>query len=77
MGKVELKLEIDADLLAKARTQGMNLATILESVLRSSLPSQPDAEKARRWAEENVEALEAHRERIEAVGVFGDDLRTW
>jgi len=29
------------------------------------------------WAAENVEALEAQRERIEQHGVFSDDLRTW
>ena len=36
-----------------------------------------DEEKARRWAEENAEAIKAQRERIDAVGIFGEDLRTW
>ena len=39
--------------------------------------SSDDAAKARRWAEENAEALKAQRERIDAFGVFGEDLRTW
>lgn len=33
-----------------------------------------DDEKARRWAEENAEAIKAQRERIDAIG---EDLRTW
>jgi post-segregation antitoxin (ccd killing protein) len=32
---------------------------------------------ARRWAEENAEAIESHKKFIEEFGVFGDDLRTW
>ena len=29
------------------------------------------------WAEENAEAIKAQGERIAAIGVFGEDLRTW
>ncbi len=93
MGKAELKIEIDADLLAQAKASGLDLAGIVVDALRLALPpagfseagpSSPiDTEtlsvedKARRWAEENAEAIKAQRERIDAVGVFGDDLRTW
>ncbi|WP_293900338.1 type II toxin-antitoxin system CcdA family antitoxin [Phenylobacterium sp.] len=34
-------------------------------------------EKAQRWAEENAEAIQAQKARIEAYGIFGEDLRTW
>ena len=94
MGKTELKIEIDADLLARARASGRDLSDLVEEALRSALPPiglsedassgslfgprpLPDDEKARRWADENAEALRAQRERIDAVGVFGEDLRTW
>jgi len=36
-----------------------------------------DEEKARRSAEENAEAIKAQRERIDAVGILGEDPRTW
>lgn len=37
MGKTELKIEIDADLLAEARAAGVSLETILEAGLRIAL----------------------------------------
>ena len=94
MGKAELKIEIDADLLAQAGASGLDLREIIEEALRTSLstngmaetvatpefsppPALNDDEKARRWAEENAEAIKAQRERIDAIGVFGEDLRTW
>jgi antitoxin CcdA len=33
--------------------------------------------RARKWAEENAEAIKAYNERIERRGVFGADLRRW
>lgn len=36
-----------------------------------------DEQKARLWAEENAEALRLQRARIDSIGVFGEDLRTW
>ncbi len=83
MGKVELKIEIDADLLAQARDAGLPIDRLAAQSLRRALAeTQPylglsDDEKAFRWAQENAEALEAQRARIEAFGVFGEDLRTW
>jgi antitoxin CcdA len=74
MGKVELKIEIDADLLSRAAAAGVDLPAITESAVRAALA---DEEKAKRWAHENAEAILAHRERIEKYGVFGDDLRSW
>jgi antitoxin CcdA len=97
MGKVELHLTVDAELLAHAQEKGVVLGAALEEGIRAALardePGRPigvvagaeyqrlhpeEAEaKARRWAEENAEAIKAHRERIEKYGVFGEDLRTW
>ena len=80
-------------LLARANELGLDIARITEDALRLALPpaglaengtpdfaapqALGDDEKARRWAEENAEAIKAQRERIDAVGIFGEDLRTW
>jgi antitoxin CcdA len=83
MGKVELKIEVDAELLAQAREAGLKIEQITETGLRLALAETEryrglsDEEKARRWAQDNAEAIKAHRERIEQYGVFGEDLRTW
>ncbi|MBP6878203.1 MAG: type II toxin-antitoxin system CcdA family antitoxin [Phenylobacterium sp.] len=93
MGKAELKIEVDEALLAHARERGLDIAGVVEDALRQALPPRgvaedgapdfaveqalSDEEKARRWAEENAEAIKANRERIEEFGIFGEDLRTW
>jgi antitoxin CcdA len=80
MGKVELDIGIDPELLAQAKRLGISVAGMSETQLRLHLQKVDPAgaeERARRWSEENAEALKAYRERIEQRGVFGDDLRTW
>ena len=92
MGKAELRIEIDAELLAQAKASGLDLVALAEESLRLALgktgmaesgtpalshPVVADEEKARRWAEQNADAIEAQRQRIEQFGVFGEDLRTW
>ncbi|HEY2708467.1 MAG TPA: type II toxin-antitoxin system CcdA family antitoxin [Caulobacteraceae bacterium] len=97
MGKVELHLEIDAELLAQANEKGVVLDAALEAGIRAALtsdssdapigivaavahqrlrPAEAEA-AAKRWAEENVEAIEAYRRRIDERGMFGEDLRRW
>ncbi len=82
MGKTELKIEVDADLVRDAEAAGLDLENLTEAAIRAALQkkhqAQPTMEdRARKWAEENAEAIKAHRERIDQYGVFGDDLRTW
>jgi antitoxin CcdA len=80
MGKVELDIGIDSELLAQTKRLGISIAGMSETQLRLHLQKIDPAgaeERAKRWAEENAEALKAYRERIEKRGVFGDDLRTW
>jgi antitoxin CcdA len=83
MGKIELSLNVDAALAADAEANGVPLEAALEEgirilIARREQGTEPDdAAKARRWAEENADAIKAHRERIEKFGVFGEDLRTW
>jgi antitoxin CcdA len=94
VGKTELKLEIDADLLARAEAAGIPLARVLEAELRHALEmaskfglvesarreaADPEGAEARakQWAEENAEAIETYRRRIDEFGVFGEDFRRW
>ena len=91
MGKTELKLSIDAKLLAEARRAEISLDAALEAGLKLAL-AQADrpltlgaAEsdpatgevRAETWARENAEGIRAFNERIERRGVFGADLRRW
>jgi antitoxin CcdA len=77
MGKTELKVEIDANLLERARAAGLDLDGLTEAALRRAVDHLSADDRARKWAEDNADALQAHRERIEKFGVFGDDMRTW
>ena len=81
MGKLEPNIHVDADLLARAEAAGISPEFIAEQAIRREMarrmtPEQQEA-RAKQWAEENAEAIKAHREQIEKHGVFGDDLRTW
>lgn len=80
MGKVELNIEIDPELLAQAKTLGLSVAGLSETQLRLLLhkidPSGAET-RARRWAEENAEAIKEHNERIENRGLISDHFRRW
>ncbi len=80
MGKPELRLGIDPELLAQAERLGLSVAGMSETALRLHLQKvdpKGAEERARRWAEDNAEAIKAYNDRIERNGPFGDDLRTW
>jgi post-segregation antitoxin (ccd killing protein) len=79
MGKAEL--QIDADLLAEAQAAGLKVEAIVEHAVRVALCSamnmaSPEV-RAAAWAAANSDAIAANRARIEADGVFGEDLRSW
>jgi antitoxin CcdA len=78
MGKPGLNLHIDEDLLAKAQAVGVSAERVAEEAVRRAItradPAGAEA-RAAKWAEENAEAIKAHRERIEKFGVFGEDFR--
>nr|WP_295110238.1 type II toxin-antitoxin system CcdA family antitoxin [uncultured Caulobacter sp.] len=72
--------QIDPELLVQARRLGLSVEGMSETQLRLHLQKVDPAggeERARRWAEENAEAIKAHNERINRRGVFGADLRRW
>ncbi|HEY1753134.1 MAG TPA: type II toxin-antitoxin system CcdA family antitoxin [Caulobacteraceae bacterium] len=94
MGKAELHVEIDAELLAYAEQKGVELGPAVEAGIRAALAKRADLDlvarlerqrqnpaaaeaAARRWAEENAEAIEAYARRVEERGAFGEDLRRW
>lgn len=77
MGKIELKIEIEEDLLARAESAGVDAQAVAAAAVREAVEAASDLEKAQRWAAENSEALKAQRERIDNVGIFGQDLRGW
>ena len=74
------KIEIDPELLEQAARLGIDVTGVDERTLRLYLqkvdPAGAEA-RAKRWAEENAEAIRLHNERIDKYGVFGEDLRTW
>ncbi len=85
MGKAELKIEIDPELIAEAERLGVDLSRAGLAGVEQALTLRRNATKsdteraaeARAWAEENAEALKAYSRRIARDGVFGEDFRTW
>ena len=82
MGKAELKIEIDEDLLARAEAAGLSLSELTEAAVRDALAaaaSEPDTPEGRaaRWAREHADTIRAHNEAVERRGVFGAEFRRW
>jgi antitoxin CcdA len=82
MGKTELRIEIDAELLLNARQAGLDLTGLTEAAVREALRRTPPGrvqadERARQWTEENAEAIADYNRRIRERGVFSTGLRKW
>jgi antitoxin CcdA len=69
--KKPVNLSINSDLLRQARELKVNLSKELEERLVEILRE----ERARRWQEDNREAIEAHNRLIEKYGLFNDIRR--
>ncbi|MGV3578373.1 type II toxin-antitoxin system CcdA family antitoxin [Brevundimonas sp.] len=80
MGKVELNIGIDPELIEQAQRLGISIAGIDERALRLHLqkvdPAGAEA-RAKRWAEENAEAIKEHNRFVEEYGLLSDHYRTW
>lgn len=80
MGKPELNLHVDEELLAQAQAAGVSVQRVTETALRVALakadPAAADA-RAAKWAEENAEAIADYNRRIRERGVFSTGLRKW
>jgi antitoxin CcdA len=66
--KKPVNVSIDSDLLQQARELKVNLSKALEERLAEIVR----AERARRWQEDNREAIEAHNRFVEKHGLFND-----
>lgn len=69
--KKPANLSINAELLRQAKVLNINLSQTLEQHL-AEIVRQARREQ---WLAENKEALDAYNRRVEAHGVFSDDLR--
>ena len=71
-------IELDAESIAAAEEAGIDLSQLLVQALRRRLPHLHAAEReaeARKWYEENKEAVDSHNEFIKKHGLFSDRLR--
>jgi antitoxin CcdA len=71
--KRAVNLSIDAEILAAAKAQGVNLSQALEDELRKRTQESREA----RWREENRESIESYNKLIERAGVFGEEFQDW
>lgn len=71
--KKAVNLSINRDLLNRARSDGLNLSSILEVALEQKL--QQHARE--RWLTENRASIEAYNEQVEKHGVFSDGVRAF
>ncbi|KQY93114.1 MULTISPECIES: type II toxin-antitoxin system CcdA family antitoxin [unclassified Brevundimonas] len=80
MGKVELNIGIEPELVEQAQRLGLSITGMSEVQLRLHLqkidPAGAEA-RAKRWAEENAEAIKDHNRRIRERGLLSDHFRTW
>lgn len=68
-----VNISLRASTVEEARALGLNLSRLTEESLQRAIRE----EKGRRWAEENREAIEYHRRRIERDGMWNQDLLTF
>ena len=64
-------LSVDASLLARARALGLNISSVLEDGLRTTIR----AEEERRWLAENKDAIEALNKEYREHGHWYDHFR--
>ena len=69
--KKSANLSINADLLQKAKSLGINLSATLEAALAAEVKRR----RAERWLKENKASLDAYNAFVEKHGVFSDGLR--
>jgi post-segregation antitoxin (ccd killing protein) len=67
--KKPLNVTVDERLLRLARESNINVSLVLDKALRQEI--------GRRWREDNADAFEENRKRVEAEGLWNDKLRTW
>ncbi len=80
MGKVELNIGIEPELVEQAERLGLDISGMDERTLRLHLqkvdPTGAEA-RAKRWAAENAEAIRIHNEFVDKHGLLSDHFRPW
>ncbi len=80
MDRIEPHPGIEPELVEQAGRLGISIAGMSEVQLRLHLqkvdPAGAEA-RAKRWAEENAEAIRIHNEFVARHGVFGAEWRRW
>lgn len=71
--KKACNVSINEDLLRQARALGINLSQTLEAGLEARLREA----RAKAWAEENRDAIDAYNRYVAEHGVWSDGLRTF
>ncbi|MCL2894329.1 type II toxin-antitoxin system CcdA family antitoxin [Brenneria tiliae] len=66
-------MAVERTLLARAREAGINLSATLTAALDSELRHH----EAKKWQEENMEAIEALNRFNDEQGCFSDEYRTF
>lgn len=69
-GRRRINLSLSASTLDDARALGLNISSITDVKLAEAVRE----EKARRWLEENRDAIEHHTKRIQRSGMWNKDL---
>lgn len=69
--KKPTNLSLNSDLLTKTRAMNINLSATLEQALEQKLVEA----EARKWAEENKQAIASYNHFVEENGCFGDEFR--
>jgi antitoxin CcdA len=68
-----VNLSMDADLLAKAKAEGLNLSAELNERVRSRIASIEEE----RWKHDNTETIAAWNKDVDDNGLWSDELRTF
>lgn len=80
MDKVELLPAIEPELVEQAERLGISISGMSEVQLRLHLqrvdPVGTEA-RAKRWAEENAEAIRIHNDFVREHGLLSDHFRPW
>lgn len=71
--KRPINLSVNGDLLAQAKSAGVNLSSVLEHALIAEVKKR----KAESWLRDNRDAIKNYNQDILEHGTFSDDLRAF
>ena len=71
--KKPINVNINSDLIKKAKDLKINFSATLESALIEIV----NAKQRELWKRQNKAAIEAYNQLVEETGVFSDDLRSF